>query len=154
MLGESERREIEAEFPHYPYRRAVCIDALKVVQRHRGWISDEALVDIAEFLGMPFDELDSVASFYNQIFRRPVGRHVIQLCDSISCWLLGFESIRDSLIAHLGIDFGETTEDGRFTLIPIVCLGVCEKAPAMLIDSDVHAELRPSSIDQVLGSYA
>ena len=77
MLTPEERTEIEAEFPHYPNRKAVCIDALKIVQRHRGWVSDEALRDIGELLGMSADDLDGVATFYNLIFRRPVGRHVI-----------------------------------------------------------------------------
>ena len=89
MLTPEERTEIEAEFPHYPNRKAVCIDAMKIVQKHRGWVSDEALHDIGELLGMSDADLDGVATFYNLIFRRPVGRHVIYLCDSVSCWIMG-----------------------------------------------------------------
>jgi NADH-quinone oxidoreductase subunit E len=90
MLSTDEISEIEMEAGRYPTRQAVCIDALKIVQRRRGWVSDESLRDIAEHLGMSVTDLDSVATFYNLIFRRPVGRHVIMICDSVSCWMLGY----------------------------------------------------------------
>src|SRR5579872_7299619 len=104
MLAPEERTEIEAEFPHYPNRKAVCLDAMKIVQKHRGWVSDEALKDVAAFLGMSVDELDGIATFYNMIFRKPVGRHVILLCDSVSCWVMGYERMRARLIERLRID--------------------------------------------------
>src|SRR5215469_11484316 len=110
MLTEPERREIENEIVHYPTRAAASIDALKIVQRFRGWVSDEAIQDIAGFLGISTTELDSVATFYNLIFRKPVGRHVILLCDSVSCWIMGYVRLRASL-GRLGIGFGETTPD-------------------------------------------
>ncbi len=153
MLSDEERREIEQEFPHYPTRQAVSIDAMKIVQKHRGWVSDEALHDIAELLGMPVAELDSVATFYNLIFRRPVGRHVIFLCDSVSCWIMGYQRQRRHITEKLGIGFGETTGDGRFTLLPIVCLGACDHAPAMMIDGDYHLDLDPQKIDTILEDY-
>lgn len=153
MLSDEERREIEEEFPRYPTRQAVSIDAMKIVQKHRGWVSDEALRDIAELLGMPAAELDSVATFYNLIFRRPVGKHVIFLCDSVSCWIMGYERQRRHIAEKLGIGFGETTSDGRFTLLPIVCLGACDHAPAMMIDGDYHLDLDPQKIDTILEDY-
>src|SRR5207244_10153827 len=88
MLTTEERSEIEAEFPRYPTKQAVCIEAMRIVQRHRGWVSDDSLRDIAELVEMSVTELDSIASFYNLIFRKPVGRHVIMLCDSVSCWIM------------------------------------------------------------------
>jgi len=153
MLSEAERHEIEAEIARYPDKRAVCIDALKIVQRHRGWISDESLAEIAAFLDMTPAELDGVATFYNLIFRKPVGRHVILLCDSVSCWIMGYESQREHLRSRLGIEFGQTTPDGRFTLLPIVCLGCCDRAPAMMIDDDLHTGLTPEKIDRALEDY-
>ena len=141
MLTAEEINEIEAEAAHYPKREAVCIDALKIVQRHRGWVSDESLRDIAEHLGMSPTDLDSVATFYNLIFRRPVGRHVIMVCDSVSCWIMGYDRMRKHLQERLGIELGETTPDNRFTLLPIVCLGCCDHAPAMMVDSDLHSDL-------------
>jgi NADH-quinone oxidoreductase subunit E len=153
MLTDEERREIEAEFEHYPQKRAVSIDALKVVQRHRGWVSDESLCDLAELLEMTPDELDNVATFYNLIFRRPVGKHVILVCDSISCWVMGHDRIREHLETRLGIGLGETSPDGRFTLLPIVCLGACDHAPALMIDDDLHTDLDAQKLDEILAEY-
>src|SRR5258708_33360354 len=141
MLTAEEINEIEAEAAHYPTREAVCIDALKIVQRRRGWVSDESLRDIAGHLGMSPTDLDSVATFYNLIFRKPVGRHVIFVCDSVSCYIMGYDGLRAKLEKKLGIKYGQTTADKRFTLLPICCLGTCDKAPAMLIDQDLHRGL-------------
>src|ERR1700691_1662065 len=116
MLTTEERQEIEAELTHYPTKEAVCIDAMKIVQRHRGWVSDESLRDIGELLEMSAADLDVLATFYNLIFRKPVGRHVVMLCDSVSCLIMGYERMREHLISQLGIQFGETTPDNRFTL--------------------------------------
>jgi NADH-quinone oxidoreductase subunit E len=154
MLTDEERREIENESTHYPTRRAVCIDAMKIVQKHRGWVSDEALRDIASLLDMAPDELDGVATFYNLIFRHPVGRHVIYLCDSVSCWIVDAEQQRRHLMERLRVQPGETTPDGRFTLLPIVCLGACDRAPVMMIDDDLHTGLEPAKIDRILEQYA
>ncbi len=153
MLTEEEQREIAAEFPHYAQKRAVCIDALKIVQRHRRWVCDEDLRDLARFLEMTPDELDSVATFYNLIFRRPVGQHVIFLCNSASCWVMGCDRVRERLTARLGIQPGETTPDGTFTLLPIACLGACDHAPTMMIDNDLLPDLNVDQIDEVLTKY-
>ncbi len=153
MLTEEERREIEAELSHYMDRSAACIDAMRVIQRHRGWVSDESLQDLAELLQMSLAELDGVATFYNLIFRKPVGRHVILICNSVSCWLTGYPGLREHLNSRLGIGFGQTTSDGRFTLLPIVCLGACDHAPAMMVDEELHLDLTPERIDAILASY-
>ncbi|MEO7142824.1 MAG: NADH-quinone oxidoreductase subunit NuoE [Bryobacteraceae bacterium] len=150
MLTAEERQEIEAEMARYPTKEAVCIDAMKIVQRHRGWVSDDGIRDIGELLGMSPADLDGVATFYNLIFRKPVGRHVIMLCDSVSCWIMGYDRLRAHLTGRLGIRFGETTPDNRCTLLPIVCLGACEGAPAMTIDNNLHVNLDPDKIDKLL----
>ncbi|HET7100997.1 MAG TPA: NADH-quinone oxidoreductase subunit NuoE [Terriglobia bacterium] len=153
MLSPEERQEIESEFGHYPDKRALTIDAMKIVQKHRGWVSDEALKDIADLLGVPASELDSVATFYNLIYRKPVGRHVILVCDSISCWMMGYDRLRDHLTSRLGVKMGETTADGRFTLLPVVCLGTCDHAPAMMVGEDLHRDLDTEKIDSILDQY-
>jgi len=153
MLTPEERHEIEVELARYPIRQSVSIDALQIVQRHRGWVSDESLKDLAEFLEMSVEDLDGVATFYNLIFRKPVGRHVIMVCDSVSCWIMGYERLRDQLSRRLGVRMGETTGDGRFTLLPIVCLGTCDHAPAMMVDGDLHRDLDPQQIDGILEPY-
>ena len=152
-LTPEERHEIEEEAGRYPHRKSAALDAMMIVQRHRGWISDECMQDIAELLGMTAAELDGLATFYNLIFRKPVGRHVIKICDSVSCWIMGYDRLRDYLQAKLGIQVGQTTPDGRLTLLPIVCLGACDGAPAMMVDSDLHVDLTPEKIDSILESY-
>ena len=153
MLSPEETAEIEHELAFVPYSSGACIEALKTVQRHRGWVDDQAVKDVAGILEMSSDEVDSVATFYNLIFRHPVGRHVIFLCDSVSCWILDYESVRQSIQAHLGIDFGETTEDGRFTLLPIPCLGTCDLAPALMVDDDLHTKVSPAGVATILNRY-
>jgi NADH-quinone oxidoreductase subunit E len=153
MLSAEEKKEIEAEFPRYEQKRAACVEALKIVQRHRGWVSDEALIAVADFLEMTPAELDGVATFYNLIFRKPVGKHIILVCDSVSCWIMGYERILQHLQDRLGIVFGETTADGVFTLLPIVCLGACDQAPAMMIDDELYGNLEPAKIDEILTKY-
>ena len=153
MLTETERREIEEEIRHYPDKRAACIEALKIVQRHHGWVSDDNLKSLAGVLGLTPDELDGVATFYNLVFRKPVGKHVILLCDSVSCWIMGAEHMHAHLASRLGIEMGQTTGDGRFTLLPVVCLGACHRAPAMMVGEDLHDRLTPERIDTVLEAY-
>ena len=153
MLSAEEQKEIQAEIAHYPDKKSVCIDALKIVQRHRGWVSDESIRDIAGFLEMSVDDLDGVATFYNLIYRKPVGRHVILVCDSVSCWIMGYDRLREQLSKKLSIQLGETTPDKRFTLLPIVCLGACDHAPVMMVDADLHRDLKTEKLDQVLDRY-
>lgn len=153
MLTDKELAEIEEEVGHYAHRRAACVEALKVIQRHRGWVADEQVADLAPVLGMSTEELDGIATFYSFIFRRPVGRHVIFVCDSLSCWVTGYEEVLGELIERLGVPFGGTTGDGRFTLLPASCLGQCDRAPVIMIDGDTHGELTPEKIGPLLAKY-
>lgn len=153
MLTTHEKNEIDEAIRLVPVRKAAGIEALKIIQEHRRWVSDESLNDIALYMGMSVEELDSVATFYNMIFRKPVGRHVILLCDSISCWVMGYESIQEYFKKRLGIGLGETTSDGRFTLLPNCCLGTCDCAPALMIDNDLHRNLTIKQLDEILKKY-
>jgi NADH-quinone oxidoreductase subunit E len=153
MLSPTERAEIDDEIAIPPDRRSACIEALRTVQRHRGWIDDDALAAVADYLDMSRSELESVASFYNLLFRRPVGRHVILVCDSVSCWILGSESLKGALLAALGASFGEVSLGERFTALPIQCLGACDRGPAMMIDEDLHGRVTAEDLDELLGRY-
>lgn len=154
MLRPEEIRAIDHEIAIVPERRSACLEALQAVQRNRGgWVDDEALADVAAYLGMSASELDSVATFYNLIHRKPVGRHVIHVCDSVSCWLMGYESVRSRLSERLRIGLGETTADDRFTLLPIQCLGTCDRAPALMVGEDLHRDLEPDDLDALLERY-
>ncbi|MEQ8516135.1 MAG: NADH-quinone oxidoreductase subunit NuoE [Chromatocurvus sp.] len=149
FLSAEEIAEIDAEIAHVPYRSAVAIDALKIVQAHRGWVSDESLRAIARHLDMSPEELDGVATFYNLIFRSPVGDNVILLCDSISCWIKGCNKLRESIITQLGIGLGETTPDNRYTLLPVTCLGACDRAPVMMVGEALYTDLDDAMLQSI-----
>lgn len=149
VLTDEEVSEINAELEHIPYKSGAAIDALKIVQAKRGWISDDCLQAIAKHLEMSAEELDGVATFYNLIYRQPVGENVILLCDSVSCWLCGCDSIKEKISARLGIDYGETTADNKFTLIPVPCLGACDRAPVMMVGDTLMTNLDGVKIEQL-----
>ena len=153
MLTAEEKKEIEKAISVVPIRKSACIEALKVVQHHRRWISDESLREVADYMKMSPEELDSVATFYNLLFRKPVGRHIILVCDSISCWVMGYDQIKDQLMSKLGIRYGETTADDRFTLLPNCCLGTCDRAPALMIDKDLYRNVSTQQLDEILEKY-
>ncbi len=153
MLTAEEKHKIDEAIHHVPVRKAAGIEALKIVQQNRRWISDESLQDVADYMKMSAEELDSVATFYNMLFRRPVGRHVILVCDSISCWVMGYETILQHLTQQLGIKLGETTADGRYTLLPNCCLGTCDRAPAFMIDNDLYRNVTTEQLDGILKKY-
>lgn len=153
QLHEEDRRAILEERRHYEQPQAACIEALKVVQRRHGWVPDGAILAIAETLGVGPAAVEGVATFYSLIFRQPVGRHVILVCDSSSCFLTGFEAFSDALSTRLGIRFGQTTADGRFTLLPVCCLGACDRGPAMMIDDDTFGPVTPDDLDELLEAY-
>jgi NADH-quinone oxidoreductase subunit E len=152
-LTDLERNEIDHELAQVPYKSAAVIEALKIVQRHRRWISDDSVNAIAAYLQMSPAEVDSVATFYNLIFRKPVGRHVILVCDSISCYVMKYGDIYKALQEKLHIRFGETTGDQCFTLLPNACLGCCDHAPALMIDNDLYKDVTVDMLDRLLQKY-
>jgi NADH-quinone oxidoreductase subunit E len=153
MLTTEERNEIQTKLAQYPTKQAMSIESMLLIQRHRGWVSDESLRDLSDLLGLSVAELDGVATFYNLIRRKPVGRHVAMVCDSVSCWIMGCERVTDHLSNTLGTPLGGTTADGRFTLLPIVCLGACDHAPAMMIDGTLYEDVNEERIDEVVARY-
>jgi NADH-quinone oxidoreductase subunit E len=153
MLSEEEIKEIQKEIAQYPFPSVACIDALKIVQRYKGWVSDESVKDIAALLNMSNEEVDGIATFYSRIYRKPVGRNIILICDSVSCMIMGYQSLYDNISNKLGIRFGETTSDSRFTLLPNSCLGDCDNAPAMMVNNDHYNKLTIEKIDEILDRY-
>jgi NADH-quinone oxidoreductase subunit E len=150
MLTEDEVREVNEHIRAAPKPRAAAIDCLRAVQARRGYVSDEAVRDLAPALGMTADELESLATFYSLIFRRPVGRRVLKVCDSIVCWSLGSESLLQHLSRRLGIAPGETTGDGEFTLLRTCCLGDCDHAPVMMVNDELVRNVTPEMLDSIL----
>jgi NADH-quinone oxidoreductase subunit E len=153
MLTEEEKKEITTELQRCEWKESASVEALKVVQKRRGWVSDESIREVAGMLEMTPAELDAVATFYNFIFRTPVGRHVVQICDSMVCWTMGYNPLYENLSRKLGIEFGETTADDRFTLLPVSCLGACDRAPVMLVDEDLYGPVTPEMMEEILDRY-
>lgn len=118
--------------------REAAVDVMKVLQTHYGWLTDEAIVEAANMLGLSPLQVEELATFYEMIYRRPVGRHVIHACDSISCWAMGGETLLGNIAGLLGISVGETTADGLFTLLPCCCLGNCGQAPTLMIGNTIY----------------
>jgi NADH-quinone oxidoreductase subunit E len=152
-LTDAERAAIDHEVAMVPHKSAAVIEALKIVQNNRRWISDDSVNAIAAYLQMSPAEVDSVATFYNLIFRKPVGRHVILVCDSISCYVMKYGDIYNALQEKLRIQFGETTGDNCFTLLPNACLGCCDHAPALMIDNDLYKDVTVTMLDRILKNY-
>lgn len=132
--------------------RGAMLEALRLVQHAEGWVSDAHVADIADLLGMTVAEVDNLATFYSHIFRRPVGRRLVMLCDGASCYLNGADAVRDAVMARLGIGFGETTPDGAITLLNVCCVGGCDHAPAALVGRDrrLVGPLAPDHVDVLL----
>lgn len=150
-LSPAEIEAINAEFSHYEDKTAVSIEALKIVQKHRGWVSDECLVAAAELLELSPAHLEGVATFYNLIYRQPVGKTVIHYCDSVTCWMLGADQVRESLCRHLNVELGEISADGEYTILPVVCLGACDHAPVVMVGDELRLDVTDDAVNEILG---
>jgi NADH-quinone oxidoreductase subunit E len=150
MLPEELKSSLKKKISLAEHPRELVVDVMFAIQDHFGFLSDEALEEAAVLLGMTPLEMEELATFYTFIFREPVGKYVIHVCDSIICWMDGYESIRDYLSQKLGIKMGETTSDGLFTLLPVCCIGYCDRSPAILINRKVYGPLTPEKLDNIL----
>jgi len=150
MLPEELKASLNKEISLSEHPRELVVDVMFALQDHYGFLSDEALEEASVLLGMTPLEMEELATFYTFIFREPVGKYVIHVCDSVICWMDGFDSIRDYLSQKLGIKMGETTPDGLFTLLPVCCIGYCDRSPAILINRKVYGPLTPEKLDIIL----
>lgn len=150
MLPDELKKSLMKTIASVDHPRELVVDVMFACQEHYGFLSDEALEEAAALLGMTPLEIEELATFYTFIYREPVGKYVIHVCDSIICWLDGYESIRDYLMQKLGIKMGETTPDGIFTLLPVCCIGYCDRSPAILINRQVHGPLTPEKLDDII----
>jgi NADH-quinone oxidoreductase subunit E len=151
ILSPVEIAEINAEMSHYPDKAAVAIEALKIVQKHRRWVSDESLIAVAKLLDMAPAQLEAVATFYNLIYRQPVGKTVIHYCNSVTCWMLGGDRVGERLCRHLNVGLGEMSADGEYTILPIVCLGACDHAPVALVGDELKLDIGENAVNEILG---
>lgn len=155
-LSKSAREQIDQWILKYPsdQKQSAVLAALHIVQEENGgWLTENLLNDVADYLGMPHIAVYEVATFYNMYDLKPVGRHKILVCTNISCMLRGCGKIVDHLKQRLQVDFNETTTDGRFTLKEVECMAACTNAPMMQIDKDYHENLTPEKVDEILERY-
>jgi len=153
ILSDEECAAIKQEKHYYENACAVSIEALKIVQKKRGWVPDGAIYAIADILDIPVSDVEGVATFYSQIFRQPVGRHIIRYCDSVVCYINGYQGLQLAIEKKLSIKPGQTTTDSCFTLLPTCCLGNCDKGPTIMIDDDIYSYLKPEDIEYLLEQY-
>ncbi len=150
MLSEGAKQDIRALRARYPVAQSALIPALLRAQEELGWVPPEAMAEVADLLGLPVEVVAEVASFYSLLFTQPVGRHVVQLCTNVSCMLSGAEAVRQRVEEELGIRAGQTTPDGRVTLLAVECLAACDHAPCMMVDEWRCGPLTPEEAARLL----
>jgi NADH-quinone oxidoreductase E subunit len=150
MLSQATLQKIDALIRKYPYRRSALIPSLQLAQEEVGYLSVDAVREVARIFELSPNEVYEVASFYTMLFKTPVGKYVVQVCTNISCLLCGCEEIMSHLVERLGIQPGETTGDKKFTLMEVECLASCGTAPVAQINEDYHESLTPKRLDEVL----
>jgi NADH-quinone oxidoreductase subunit E len=151
LLTEALKNQLrEKYFPRYPTKRAVTLPALHLVQHTYGWIPMQAIQEVAEFLELAPAEVLDTATFYEEYWLKPKGKYLIQVCRSLSCEICGSCELTDHLKKKLNVEIGETTDDKRFTLIELECLGSCGTAPVVMINEVLHENVTVPQLDQEL----
>lgn len=153
QISHAGEEKIKELINRYPVAKAALLPSLWVIQKEIGFISDVAIEYIAAKLDMSIADVFGTVTFYTMFNRKQIGRHYIQVCTNICCWLRGSKEVLDYLKAHLGIGVGETTEDRNFTLSTVECLGACAAAPMMMVDLEYYENLTFEKIDQILESF-
>src|SRR5210317_225149 len=150
MIPEELRQSLIEHIDHVDHPRELAVDVMFAIQDFYGYLTDEGVEETAQLLKMSPLEVEQLATFYTFIYREPVGKYVIHVCDSVVCWMNGFETIKDYLSKKLGIGDGETTPDGLFTLLPVCCVGYCDRSPAILINKKVYGNLTTKKVDDII----
>ena len=146
--------ELDAILARYPNKPAALLPALWLVQRERGWVSAEAMVEVAERLVLTPAYVKGVVSFYTMYHTHPVGRHFIQVCTTSPCGACGAEKVVEAMLKHTGCgDLGATSPEGRFTVIEVECLGACGFATPVMVDDDFVESVTPDKVPQLLSQY-
>ena len=153
MFNKTVIKEIADIRAKYPDRRSALLPALYIAQREFGWLNLEAMTCVAKSLNLTEADVRGTASFYSMFKDKPAGRHIIQLCTNISCMILGAEKLVDFLGTRYGVQPNGTSEDGRFSLVIMECIGACGTAPAMLVNTDFHENLSEKNIVEILEEY-
>ena len=148
------RAELDRVLQRYPTKQAGLLPALWMIQEQRGWISEEAMVEVAEVLGLTPAYVEGVVTFYTMYHRHPVGKHFIQVCTTTPCNLCGAEGVVEALLERTGCrELGATSPDGRFTVVEVECLGACGFATPLLINDDFIENVTPETVPELLKGY-
>ena len=150
MLSQTACQQIQNMMGKYPRKRSALIPALQLAQKEAGYLSDEIVSEIARMFSLTPSEVHEVASFYTMLYKKPVGKYVIQVCTNISCLLCNAEGIMEHLTKRLGIQPGQTSPDKKYTLVEVECLGSCGTSPVIQINDEYYEDLTPEKIDQIL----
>jgi NADH-quinone oxidoreductase subunit E len=150
MIPQELKMSLEKQVAGVDHPRELAVDVMFAIQKHYGYLTDEGVNETAQLLKMSSVEVEQLATFYTFIYREPVGKFVIHICDSVICWMDGYDSIKECLCKKLGIRMGETTPDGLFSLLPVCCIGYCDRSPAMLINRKAYGNLTAEKIDEIL----
>ena len=150
MIPESLKSSLKEKVAAVDHPREMVVDVMFAIQEHYSHLTDEGVEETARLVDMSSLEVEQLATFYTFIYREPVGKYVIHVCDSVVCWMNGVETLKDYLVKKLGIQDGETTPDGLFTLLPVCCVGYCDRSPAILINKKVYGNLTPEKIDEII----
>lgn len=154
MLNKENLQKLEELKKHYPTTKALTLPALWLAQKQYGWISDDAMKEVADLLGVPLNHVYGVATFYSMYNKKPVGKYHVQVCTNVSCQLLGAEKISEYICRKLNIKIGETTHDKKFTVSEVECLGSCGTAPMMQVNDDYYENLTTEKIDKLLDEWS
>ncbi len=150
MIPESLKNDLQARVARAITPREAAVDVMKELQRYYGWLTDEAVHEAAAVLGLSPLQVEELATFYEMIYRRQVGKKVLHVCDSISCWAVGYETLMTHIGKRLGVEPGGTTADGMFTLLPCACLGMCGDGPAMMVGETLYGKVTPERADEIV----
>lgn len=150
MISQEMRDQLQAQVASAEHPREQAINVMYAVQKHYGYLTDEGLVEAADILRLTPLEVEELATFYDFIYREPVGKYVIHVCDGVVCWMFHENSVFAYLCKKLGVCAGQISADGWFTVLPTACIGLCDRAPAMLINGKMYGPLTPQLIDEIL----
>ena len=150
MLPEQIKIQLQNQISAVDHPRELAIDVINTLQEHYGYFSDEAVHQASGLLGMTHLEIEELATFYTFIYREPVGKYVIHICDSVICWMAGEQDLTAHLLSMLGIRMGQTTADGLFTVLPVCCIGYCDRSPAVLVNRKAYGPLTIGALNDLI----
>jgi NADH-quinone oxidoreductase subunit E len=155
MFSEEAKSQLDNIIKKYPTKKAALLPALWIAQeQYGGYIPPEAMREVAEYLDLPPAEVEGVATFYTMYYKKPVGKHHLEVCHNIACMVVGADQLIEHIGVKLGIDQGETTADMKFTLSSAECLGACANAPCMMVGPKYYENVTPEMADKILDELA